>query len=39
MSLTTLALLVRAMGRDVEAVEFADGGRYLVEDLMEIVTA
>jgi hypothetical protein len=35
----TLVALVGAMGSDVEAVEFADGGRYRVEDLMEMVTA
>lgn len=35
----TLVALVGATGSDVEAVEFADGGRYRVEDLMEMVTA
>ncbi|MBI5107180.1 MAG: hypothetical protein HZA62_00390 [Rhodocyclales bacterium] len=35
----TLVALVGAMGSDVEAVEFADGGRYRVEDLMEMVRA
>jgi hypothetical protein len=35
----TLVALVGAMGSDVEAVEFADGGRYRVEDLVEMVSA
>jgi hypothetical protein len=33
----TLVALVGATGSDVEAVEFADGGRYRVEDVMEMV--
>ncbi|MBI5898252.1 MAG: hypothetical protein HZB40_03390 [Rhodocyclales bacterium] len=34
-----LVALVGAMGSDVEAVEFADGTRYRVEDLMDMVAA
>jgi hypothetical protein len=33
----TLVALAGATGSDVEAVEFADGGRYRVEDVMEMV--
>ena len=34
-----LVALISAMGSDVETVEFADGGRYRVEELMDRVAA
>lgn len=35
----SLVALVGATGSDVEAVEFADGMRYRVEDLLDMVAA
>lgn len=32
-----LVALVGAMGSDVESVEFADGGSYRIEELMDLV--